>query len=246
MCTITVQHPKRRNGRPNRYGTGERKPPDPGIPATWFWCRNSRIHPDDRSMEDLQNFAPGAVVVLKAVLLLALPVIGAKLIWGALKFVAPDGFFAVPLVYTLARLIGVGLGFLLVYVHQDSRNFDLHEIFVPDGPWNITFAEFLFVRVNPFNYGLIEFIGKLEAARGLPLLSGAILTAFLMVSIGWSWKIWNRMPAGRASICVVLIALTTAFLTVYGVSLLFWLLFLFNSWTFLLLALALHYIRSRN
>ncbi len=196
-------------------------------------------------MEDLQYFAPVAVVVLKAVLLLALPIVGAKLIWSALKFLAPDGFFAVPLVYTLARLVGVGLGCLLIYLHQDSRNFDLHEIFVADGPWNITIAEFLSVRVNPFAYGPIAFASKLGEARGLPLLIAAILMAVLMFSIGWSWKTWRRKFAGRAVICVVIIVPAMAYLTIYGISLLFWLLFLFNSWTFLLLALALHYFRKR-
>jgi hypothetical protein len=53
------------------------------------------------------------------------------------------------------------------------------------------------------------------------------------------------MLAARATLSVVVIMLSTAYLTIYGISLLFWLLFLFNSWTFLLLALALQYYRNR-
>jgi len=197
-------------------------------------------------MEDLQDFAPGAVVVLKAVVLVALPVVGAGLIWSALSRLAPNGFFAVPLIYTVARAAGVGLGLILIYVHQDNRNFDLHEIFVPDGPWNISFAEFLLVRVNPLDYGPTAFIDKLAEARDVLLMGVALLTALLLVSVGWAWKIWKHMLAGRATLCVVIIVLSTAYLTIYGVSLLFWLLFLFNSWTFLLLALVLQYYRNRN
>jgi hypothetical protein len=196
-------------------------------------------------MEDLQKFAPGAVVVLKAFLLLAVPVGGASLIWAALKRLAPDGLFAVPLIYTVARFVGVGLGLILIYVHQDSRNFDLHEIFVPDGPWNISFAEFLFVRVNPFGYGPIDFFDKLGGGRNAPLIGVAFLTALLVLAVGWAWKIWKGMLAARATLSVVVIMLSTAYLTIYGVSLLFWLLFLFNSWTFLMLALALQHYRNR-
>ncbi len=197
-------------------------------------------------MEDLQDLAPGAVIILKAVVLLALPMVVVNLIWTVLRRLAPDGFFAMPLIYTAARFVGVGLGLIFVFTHQDSRNFDLHEIFGPDGPWNISLAEFLLVRVNPFQYGPIAFIDKFEGARGLSLLSAALLTGMLLISVAWAWKTWKSRLAVRATLSIVIIVLTTAYLTIYGVSLLFWILFLFNSWTFLLLAILLQYYRNRH
>jgi hypothetical protein len=202
--------------------------------------------PDDGLMENLQDFAPVAVVILKALVLLALPVVCINLIWSGLRRLAPQGFFAMPLLYTVARFTGVGLGLILIFVHQDSRNFDLHEIFGPDGPWNISFTEFLLVRINPLQYGPIAFIGKFGEARGLPLLGVATLTAILLLSIGWAWKTWKPRLAARATLSMVIIVLSMAYLTIYGVSLLFWILFLFNSWTFLLLAILLQYYRNRH
>lgn len=196
-------------------------------------------------MEDLQGLVPVAIVVLKAVALVALPLAGISLIWSVLRRLAPVGFFAVPLIYTVARVVGVGLGLILIYVHQDGRNFDLHQIFVPDGPWNISFAEFLLVRVNPLNYGPAAFIDKLGEARDIPLIGLAALAALLLLAIGWAWKIWKPLPAARASLAVMIIVLTMACLMIYSVSLLFWLLFLFNSWTFLLFAIVLQYYRNR-
>jgi hypothetical protein len=196
-------------------------------------------------IENLQGWVPVAIVVLKAVALVALPLVVVGLIWSAVKRLAPDGFIAVPLIYTVARVVGVGLGLMLIYAHQDERNFDLHEIFVPDGPWNISFAEFLLVRVNPLNYGPVAFIDKLGEARDIPLIGLAALAALSLLAIGWAWKIWKPMPAARASLAVMIVVLTMACLTIYSVSLLFWLLFLFNSWTFLLFALVLQYYRNR-
>ena len=201
-------------------------------------------------MENLQEFVPGAVVVLKAVALVALPLVGAGLIWSALRRLAPDDFFAVPLVYTVARLVGVGLGVILIYEHQDGRNFDLHEIFVRDGPWDISFREFLLVRVNPLNYGPLNdglgaFFDNLGAVHDIPLIGLAALAALFLLAVGSAWKIWKPAPAARATLCVVIIVFAMAALTIYSVSLLFWLLFLLNSWAFLLLALALQKYRNR-
>ena len=196
-------------------------------------------------MEDLQDFSPAAVVVLTSVGLVALPLVGASLIWSALKRLAPDGFFAVPPVHTMARFVGVGLGLISIIVQQDSRNFDLHAIFVPDGPWDISFAEFLLDRVNPIGYWPIAFLDELGKPRDVPWIGIAVLMALLLFSIGWAWKIWKPRLAGRATLCIVIIVLAVAYLTIYGISLLFWLLFLLNSWTFLLLFLALQYFRGR-
>ena len=197
-------------------------------------------------MEDPQYFSPGTLAVVKAIALVALPVVSAGLIWSGLRKLAPKGFFAVPLVYTLARLVGVGLGAILIYSLQDSRNFDLHEIFVSDGPWNISFAEFLLVRVNPFEYGPFAFIDKLAAARDASILAAVALAGSFCFALVWTWKVWRGRSAVRAMFCVIVIVLATAYLTIYGISLLFWLLFLFNSWTFLLLALLLNYYRGRH
>jgi hypothetical protein len=213
----------------------------PGICAVAVTYR-----PDVSLMEDLQGFAPIVVVLLKAAALLVLPVVVINLIWFGLRRLAPGGFFAMPLLYTVPRLVGVGLGLILIFTHQDSRNFDLHEIFGPDGPWNITFAEFLLVRISPFQYGPMDFTSASGETLGLPVLGLAALMAALVGSVGWAWKTWQPMLAARATLSMVIIVLSMAYLTTYGVSLLFWMLFLFNSWTFLLLAILLQYYRNRN
>jgi hypothetical protein len=205
-------------------------------------------------MEYLRDFAPLAGIGLKALVLLALPLAAGALIWGALRRLAPDGFFAVPMIYTAGRLAGLGLGLLLVLHHQDSRNFDLHEIFVPGGPWDISFARFLSERANPLAHLASLLATPWQAANtatataapgSLVLIALAPPAALLALALAWAWRIWPPAQAARANLAVTITATAIACLTIYGVSLLFWLLFLLNSWTFLILVIALQYLRNR-
>src|SRR5205085_2988475 len=93
-------------------------------------------------------------VLLGILLALAIPIavaaIGARVMH---RLIFPD-FFEVPLVKTLANWFGIALGLLLMYARFDARYFDLHQLFLPDSPWNLTLWQFLAERVNPLNYGI--------------------------------------------------------------------------------------------
>ena len=135
---------------------------------------------------------------------------------------------------------------VIVHVHQDVPYHDLHAIFLPDSPWNISVWEFLSERVNPINNGPVAVIARLaEDGTGLLAWIVGLLGLLFLVPIGYSWKTWRYGLAGRATVCAAVIVVWVAYLTLYAVSLLFWLLFVLNSWTFLLLAAVLHYYRRR-
>ena len=179
--------------------------------------------------------------------LMILPVVATSFVWLGLRRAAPRDFFAIPVVHTLAKWVGLGLGLVLISVHQSPRQHDLHVIFLPDSPWNISVGEFLLRHTNPINYGPVDVVIQLvKGDSGMLGWVVASLGVLLAVAIGYSWKIWPVKLAGRATLCIAVIVLWIAYVTIYGVSLLFWLLFLLNSWTFLLLAVVLYYYRQRN
>jgi|ETN02SMinimDraft_2_1059926.scaffolds.fasta_scaffold113208_1 hypothetical protein len=186
------------------------------------------------------------LAILKVAALLIGPIVATDLLWSGLGRLAPAGFFAVPLAHALSKWVGLGLGMVLIYVHQDARYHDLHLIFLADSPWNVSFFEFLSERVNPVNYGPVEVVRQLgdQNAGALRWISTALAVLFTAsVAASYKFRPWTKALTG--AVCSTVIVLWIAYLTIYAISLLFWLLFLLNSWTFLLLAGVVHYYRRR-
>ena len=43
----------------------------------------------------------------------------------------------------VAKLLGLTLGVVLVYARFDRRYFDIHALFLPESPWNLSLWQFL-------------------------------------------------------------------------------------------------------
>ncbi|NQW01878.1 MAG: hypothetical protein HQ483_19390 [Rhodospirillales bacterium] len=199
-------------------------------------------------MEDHNLILLTALAVAKGAALLAIPLVLTSFLWRGVTWLAPTGFAEVPIVYTFARFVGLSLGFALIYAHNGGLYFDMHRMFLPDSVWNTTFQEFLVDRVNPLHFGpdkIINHLG-LEGANLLFSLMIALLALILAVAIGSCFRIWWGLEALRAALAAIGISLWLGYMTIYTMSLLFWLIYLFNFWTFLLLALVVQYYRRRS
>src|SRR5689334_5680205 len=126
-------------------------------------------------MSDGGGFLAIARILLGILVALAIPTavaaLGARLLH---RLIFPD-FFEVPLVKTVANWSGIALGLLLMYARFDTGYFDMHQLFVPESPWNLTLWQFLAERVNPLNYGF----GRLAVyPAGLPGAGGFVVWLF--------------------------------------------------------------------
>src|SRR5690348_9317273 len=105
-------------------------------------------------MSDTGGLVALVRVALEIALVVALPIAAAKLAGRITPRMPPDDFYEVPLVTGLAKLLGIALGVVLIYARFDRRYFDLHALFIPERPWNLSLWQFLGERANPLNYGL--------------------------------------------------------------------------------------------
>lgn len=157
---------------------------------------------------------------------------------------APMGFFEVPIVIGVARLLGFLLAGLLLAAHADAINLKL--AFGAQSPWDLTTWQFLTVSANPW-WSVNGLIGQI-ANHGIGALSGSLaasvgvlIVAVLLVPFAF----WPPPASLHASLSAVCVAIITAYVTIYGVSLLFWLLFLLNFWMLVLLLVIFQWYRNR-
>jgi hypothetical protein len=187
------------------------------------------------------------VWLLKLVAVIGIPILLIEFGSHALRRAAPPAFFQVPLITALAKLLGIALGLLLLYTRYDGSYFDLHRIFVPASPWNLSAWEFLAERADPLLYGpgsLYDFLARGGADDAFALLAAAVL-GLAAATIAAGFLVWRRDGRRRAILCALATALLTAYITIYGVCLLFWLLFLLNFWTFAVMGALFQYYRKR-
>src|SRR5580765_8001217 len=129
----------------------------------------------------------------------------------------PHDFYEVPLAVGLAKLLGITLGVALVYARFDRRYFDLHALFIPESPWNLTLWQFLGDRANPVNYGigtLVDDPAGNRATATFVVLIG-IVAALLAATVAAPFVFWPRAMARRAALLAVLLAAFVAYLTIY-------------------------------
>ena len=198
-------------------------------------------------MSDIGAFLAILRVLLGVLVALAVPIavaaIGARLLH---RLIFPD-FFEVPLVKTLANWSGIALGLLLMYARFDVRYFDLHQLFLPESPWNLTLWQFLVERVNPLNYGLgtlVDYPTGHPADNTFFVLSG-VVAVLLLATIAAPFLFWPAALARRAALYSLVLAGFAAYLTIYIICLLLWSLYLLNFWTVALAGVMFQYYRTR-
>jgi hypothetical protein len=180
-------------------------------------------------------------------LALAIPIAVATVAARLLRRMMSPDYFEVPLVSALAKLLGIAAGILLIYARLDWRYFDLHQLFVPESPWNLTLWQFLGERVNPLNYGigtLIDYPSGHGADDAFLMLLATVI-ALALATAAAPFLFWPAARARRAALYSVVLAGVTAYLTIYVICLLLWSLYLLNFWTFALAGVMFQYYRMR-
>jgi hypothetical protein len=198
-------------------------------------------------MSDIGGLVALLRVALEIALVVALPIAATKLAGRVTRRMLPDDFYEVPLVTGLAKLLGIALGVTLIYARFDRRYFDLHALFIPESPWNLSLWQFLGERANPLNYGIGTLVddpaGNLATATFVVLIS--IVAALLVAAAAVPFVFWPQAMARRAALLSVLLAAFVAYLTIYVICLILWSLYLLNFWTIALAAVMFQYYRGR-
>jgi hypothetical protein len=198
-------------------------------------------------MSDIGGVIALARVALEIALVVALPIAATKLAGRMTRRMLPHDFYEVPLVIALAKLLGIALGVALIYARFDRRYFDVHALFIPESPWNLSLWQFLGDRANPLHYGIGTLIddpaGNRATATFVVLIS--IAAALLVAVVAVPFVFWPRATARRAVLLSVLLAAFVAYLTIYVICLILWSLYLLNFWIIALAAVMFQYYRSR-
>lgn len=151
-------------------------------------------------------------------------------------------FFQIPILTTLARLQGILAGSTLILLDFDKQYFDIEQMFMPNGPWNLTISQFLLERANVFSYdprSMLVLLTEIHSDNWLIGILAAIILPFTLLTL--SFVFWERNKALQALPAIIGTALWTGWLTVYLVSATFWALHLLNFWSLILLALYIQY-----
>ncbi len=188
-----------------------------------------------------------ARAALEVALVVALPIVAIKLAGLVRGRMLPHDFFEVPVVVGLAKLAGITLGVALIYARFNGRYFDPHALFIPESPWNLSLWQFLGDRANPLHYGIGTLVddpsGHVTSAGFLVLMS--IAAALLVAAVAAPFLFWQGAMARRAALLSVMLAGFVAYLTIYGICLLLWSLYLLNFWTIALALVLFQYYRGR-
>lgn len=186
------------------------------------------------------------LAVVQVVIVMVLPLVLNRTMRLLLQRSTHAEFFQVPILITLARLQGILAGFTLVLLDFDRQYFDVEQMFMPDGPWNLTLAQFLLERANVFSYDprpMLFLLTEIHSDNWLMGVFAAVVLPFILLIL--SFVFWGRNRAFHVLLTIVGIALWTGWLTVYLVSALFWALHLLSFWSLVLLALYIQYRGSK-
>jgi len=155
-------------------------------------------------------------------------------------------FFQVPMFFLLAKVLGCAIGAALIYEQYQRHYFDIARLFVPESPWNITVWQFLVERTNPFSYAPIATGDSafVPGATATLVLLGAIAATLGLICVA-AFRVWPANDAWRSVGLTIGFALWFGYLILFGVSLLFWLLFWMNIWTLLVIAILIQQFRHR-
>jgi hypothetical protein len=185
--------------------------------------------------EELARIIPALLTV--AALLLPIAVLSVSK--AMLNLVAPQMFFRIPALSALPKLAGIALGICGLYDRDDETVYELSMLFDSASFWNMPALHFLASRADPAGYRLFELSAGAFVGLPDPLLDNLMLAAgSLLVLTGVVALITARGPElARVFLVIPIVALSTAFLTVYLVSLVLWTAHALNFWAFLLAAM---------
>ncbi len=187
-----------------------------------------------------------AALVVEVLIVVGIPLLVERASTSLIHRAAPVDLYKVPIASAPPKLLGLVLGLILVYDRYGGPGFATPQFFVRGGPWDLSLGQFLAQRANPFEYGAGALYASFaHRSAGAAALMAALLLALSLVTLLTPLVIWPRPVAVRAALCNLATALVATYLTIYGVVLLFWLLYLLNFWTFALLVAILQYYRSR-
>jgi hypothetical protein len=177
------------------------------------------------------------LAILRVLTLLLLPVLPLAAGWPVLRVRVPGRAWLARLTELLAVLCGVLFAPALLRAATVEGILDFHAIFAPDGPWHLSFRQFVFDRALPLlaaprDLALLLAQGRAgpDLVRGTILLSLLALLALLLPPLTWPGS-----PGRRAALRNLLLLFWAAYATVYTVALLLWLANLLNFWCFLVL-----------
>lgn len=150
-----------------------------------------------------------------------------------------------PGIEVLSLVSGIYLGFVLFAGNMPAGYLTLEQIFQEGGPWDLTLGGFLAERANPFSYSLSPIFENIYADGGrLHLNPGLhfffLASVFVVVGPYIRWRNRRALANGMKNLLIVLWG---AYATVYLHGLLFWVLNIFNFWTFLLVVVIVQFIR---
>jgi len=183
-------------------------------------------------------------IASQAAIVIAIPFAAGHIGDLLLHKVVHEEFFQVPILTTLARLQGVLVGLLLIRLGLSGSYFDLEQMFLPDGPWNLTLSQFLLERANIFVYDslpLMRLLGEVPSNEGL--LAVLIIVVLPLLVVLLSLRFWELREALQALLASAGIALWAGWFTVYLICVAFWSFHLLNFWSLVLLVLYIQYRR---
>jgi hypothetical protein len=184
--------------------------------------------------------------IVELLIVVALPLVAERLSASLIHRLAPPDLRQVPIAGGPPRQLGLVLGLVLVYDRYGGPGLAVPGLFVRGGPWDLSVWQFLAWRANPFDYGagtLIAFFARHDPAVTVPV--AVLLAVLALAAVLAPFVMWPRPVALRAALANLATALVGTYLTVYGMVLLFWLLYVLNFWTFALLVAIFQYYRSR-
>lgn len=183
-------------------------------------------------------------IAFQATVVIAIPFIVSHIGKMLLYKMVHEEFFQVPILKTLAYLQGILAGLVLIRLELDRSYFDLEQMFLAQGPWDITLSEFLLERANVFVYDTFPMMRLLTEPTNEGLLAILIVVVLPLLIVIMSMRFWEMKEALKALLASASIALWTGWFTVYLVCTVFWTLYLLNFWTLGLTVLYIQYRKS--
>jgi len=184
--------------------------------------------------------------LISAVVFLGIPIALIGIARFAVRNLAAPEYVQVPVLAKLTVTAGMMLGAALLSALARPELYAVEQVLKVDGPWDLSVAEFLSTRVNPFalNGGELADSLSAEGPSSLPvvLLGGAATLAIVAIILGFAyWLPPQALIAAAVSIFSVVVVAYVLFYLVCGA---LWLANAFNFWV-LLIILALYQGRRR-
>jgi len=197
-------------------------------------------------MDVVQAGTIAAIFLIKAMVILAILYLPFR--FGSQLLIRLDdrGLFSSPYVLWLTLGCGALNGGLILYFNLGFDCFTFDAVFRTDGPWVLTFHQFIFDRINPLEYSLqplIDHFGLFPGKTDLTSIYFLIFGVFALISVRAIW-LWRSLGALRGIVCTLLIGSWATYMALFGLSLLLWLANLMNFWLLLPLTYVVHLGRN--